>query len=116
MAFEHLCSRDDVAPGTMAQFVTTDGTRVLVVAAPGDGELKAYQAMCPHARVELVAGSLDGDILTCREHWWQFDIRTGQGTNPTGCHLAAYPLVCAGDAVLVDVAGIEPAQAGRSDS
>jgi toluene monooxygenase system ferredoxin subunit len=111
MAFEKLCHRDDVAPGAMAEFSTHDGTRILVV-RQSNGDWSAFQALCPHAAVALAAGTFDGSVLTCREHWWQFDGASGEGTNPTGCHLARYPLrLLAGD-VCVDVAGVVPFKAG----
>ncbi|MGR9090101.1 MAG: Rieske 2Fe-2S domain-containing protein [Gammaproteobacteria bacterium] len=112
MAFEKLCRSEDVAPGAMAEFSTRAGTRVLVIRQP-DGAWAAFQALCPHAAVELVAGTLSDGILTCREHWWQFDAANGLGTNPAACHLACYPLQIASDDVLVDVTGVEPFKAGR---
>jgi toluene monooxygenase system ferredoxin subunit len=33
--------------------------------------------MCPHEAVPLEMGVHDGAILTCLEHMWQFDLRTG---------------------------------------
>ncbi len=112
MAFEKLCRSADVAPGAMAEFPARDGTRVLLIRL-ADGDWAAYQALCPHAAVELAAGTLKDGILTCREHWWQFDAANGEGTNPTGCHLSRYPLRLLDDDVLVDVAGIVPFKAGR---
>lgn len=113
MAFEKLCHRGDVAPGAMAEFTTDDGTRVLLVRQP-DGDWSAFQALCPHAGVELAAGTFDAGVITCREHWWQFDGVSGEGTNPTGCHLSRYPLKLVAEEVCVDVAGVEPHKAGRS--
>ena len=113
MAFEKLCRIRDIAPGMMAEFATREGVRVLVIRQPG-GDWTAFQALCPHAGVELVAGTLRNGILTCREHWWQFDAASGLGTNPTGCHLACYPLQIVDDDVLVDVDGVVPFKAGRA--
>lgn len=113
MAFEKLCRSADVAPGAMAEFSARDGTRVLVIRQP-DGDWAAYQALCPHAAVALAAGTLKDGVLTCREHWWQFDAASGQGTNPTDCHLASYPIRILGDDVLVDVVGVVPFKAGRA--
>jgi len=91
----------------MAGFETTDGTEVLLVHVDG-GELKAFQNICPHQHFELTDGTLDGNVLTCRAHLWQFDMNSGKGVNPDDCALAVYPLKVDGDDVFVDVDGIEP--------
>ncbi len=43
-----------------------------------DGELFAYEDACPHERHPLSLGELEGDILTCSKHLWEFEIRTGK--------------------------------------
>lgn len=106
MAFRKVCSKDDVWEGEMKAF-TVDGTDIVVVHAPG-GELRAIQSICPHQEVELADGDLEGTVLTCRMHLWQFDVLTGKGVNPEHAELALYPLKLEGDDIYVDVHGIEP--------
>ena len=43
-----------------------------------DGELFAYEDACPHERHPLSLGELEGDVLTCAKHLWEFEIRTGK--------------------------------------
>ena len=43
-----------------------------------DGELYAYEDACPHERHPLSLGELEGDILTCAKHLWEFEIKTGK--------------------------------------
>jgi toluene monooxygenase system ferredoxin subunit len=43
-----------------------------------DGELYAYEDACPHERHPLSLGEIEGDILTCAKHLWEFEIRTGK--------------------------------------
>jgi toluene monooxygenase system ferredoxin subunit len=38
----------------------------------------------------LADGKLDGHILTCAAHFWQFDVSTGEGVNPKHCQLYRY--------------------------
>ncbi len=106
MAFQKVCGKDDVWEGEMKAF-TVEGTEIVVVHAEG-GELRAIQSICPHQEVELVDGDLQGAVLTCRMHLWQFDVLTGKGVNPDHAELALYPLKLDGDDIYVDVAGIEP--------
>ena len=39
---------------------------------------------------QLSEGDLDGRILTCANHQWEFDALTGSGTNPGHCQLTAF--------------------------
>jgi toluene monooxygenase system ferredoxin subunit len=107
MAFEKICTLDDVWEGDMDAFETANGTQVLVLGVDG-GDLKAFQAICPHQEIELVEGEFDGKVLTCKAHLWQFDTANGQGLNPTDCQIAEYPIKIEDEDVLVDVDGIEP--------
>jgi toluene monooxygenase system ferredoxin subunit len=91
----------------MDSFETASGTDVLVVGVDG-GDIKAFQAMCPHQEMELVEGEFDGKVLTCKAHLWQFDCRTGKGINPDDCKISEYPVKIDDDDVLVDISGVEP--------
>lgn len=107
MSFEKICTLDDIWQGDMGSFETRDGTEVLLV-YPDGGELRAFQNICPHQHFELIEGTLEDNVLTCRAHLWQFDANSGQGVNPVDCALANYPIKIEGDDVYIDVAGIEP--------
>ncbi len=107
MAYEKVCTMDDVWEGDMDSFETASGTDVLVVGIDG-GDIKAFQAMCPHQEMELVEGEFDGKVLTCKAHLWQFDCRTGKGINPDDCKISEYPVKIEDDDVLVDISGVEP--------
>ena len=38
-----------------------------------------FERFCPHMKVDLQSfGAIDGDILTCRRHGWQFNLTTGE--------------------------------------
>jgi UDP-MurNAc hydroxylase len=38
-----------------------------------------FERFCPHMKVDLESyGSIEGDILTCRRHGWQFNLVTGE--------------------------------------
>ena len=79
------CRRDDVPQGGLKECELDGGMKVLI-ANSGD-EYFACQAMCPHQEVALCEGLYDGSVLTCHQHLWQWDIRTGA---PMG--LAELPL------------------------
>lgn len=102
MAFEHACAAEDVWEGEMT-VVRVAGCEVLLVHLPG-GELRAFDARCPHQAWSLGEGELDGEVLTCGAHGWQFSVRDGAGVNPADCNLIRYAIERRGDAVWVDVA------------
>ena len=106
MAFQKLCSLDDIWEGDMASFDVGD-TEILL-AWPTGGELKAFQGMCPHQDIPLAEGKFAGKVVMCRAHQWTFDATTGSGLNPGNCKLAEYPLRIDGEDVLVDVEGVTP--------
>lgn len=109
MAFERVCSVDEIWEGDMVGFEVGDVDVLLLW--PVGGELRAVQGVCPHQEIALAEGTFDGKVLTCRAHLWQFDARTGKGINPTDCELAAYPVKVENDEVWVDVSAVHPKSA-----
>ena len=103
MARKFVCRRADVPANGMAAFDAGDGLKVLI-ASSGE-EYFACQATCPHQDVSLAEGLYDGSVLTCHQHLWQWNIRSG---SPIG--LAETPLECFkveldNDSIYVDTPG-----------
>ncbi|MGB1562599.1 MAG: Rieske 2Fe-2S domain-containing protein [Sinimarinibacterium flocculans] len=105
MAFVKICNLEDLWEGEMESF-EVDGQEILVV-WPADGEIAAFQAICPHQDIPLVEGKFDGKSIICRAHQWSFDCITGAGINPADSRLAKYPIKVEGDAVMVDTEGVQ---------
>ena len=97
--WKKVCGRDAVPPGGMKQFDLDGGPSVLILNA--DGQHYAYQAYCPHEAVKLEDGVHDGSVLTCLEHMWQFDARTGAPLADADTGLEAYRLKEEGGALHV---------------
>lgn len=106
MTFKKICSLDDVWEGEMECY-EVEGQEVLLVGLDG-GDVKAFQAVCPHQDIPLVEGKFDGKHLICRAHQWVFDACTGVGINPGDCRLASYPIRIVGNDVLVDTTDVKP--------
>jgi toluene monooxygenase system ferredoxin subunit len=77
---------------------------VLVVNMGSEG-VHAFDNRCPHAGSRLSEGSLHGARLVCATHLWEFDARSGDGVNPRGCQLRAYPVRVLDGAVMVRLVG-----------
>lgn len=77
--------------------------RPIVVANLGT-DVVAFQNSCLHARVRLSEGLLQGDVVTCRWHQWQYCTRTGEvltDESPYATFLT-FPVHVMGDEILVE--------------
>ena len=68
-----------------------------------DGTFHALDGVCPHAGGPLGKGALDGPIVTCPWHGWQFDVTTGQHCLNAGLQHTSYPVRVDGDDLFVDL-------------
>jgi len=57
-----------------------------------EGNFYAYKNQCAHLKFPLSDADLIDNVLTCSLHGWQYDIKNGQGINPAGVSLCAYPV------------------------
>ncbi len=64
-----------VLPPGQAVLVTVDGEDVAIFQR-GE-EIFAIGNQCPHQGGSLVDGFVEGDIVTCPLHGWEFDLRSG---------------------------------------
>ena len=99
MTRELACSVADVSPGGLKECTLQGGAKVLI--ARSGEEFFACQALCPHQEVALCEGLFDGTLLTCHQHLWQWDIRTGAPMGLAESPLECYPTQVDGDSVYV---------------
>ena len=100
MAFVLAGKTGEIQVGTIHE-VKVSGT-VLAVANVA-GKLYAISNTCLHRGGPLGQGPLDGNIVTCPWHAWQYDVTTGKvGQNPT-VGVACYPVEVKGDEFYVDL-------------
>jgi len=88
-AWKRVCAVTDVPVNGMKEFAA-NGTSVLIVNT-GAGVF-AYQAMCPHEAFPLADGVCDGSVVTCLEHMWQFDAKSGAPMGDAQEGLKGFPL------------------------
>ncbi len=65
------------------------------------GVIYATDGTCPHAGGPLGAGSLEGPVVTCPWHAWQFDVTTGRNQYNPVCVLERYDVKIEGDEILL---------------
>ena len=68
-----------------------------------DGEIVAIGSECPHQSGSLGDGQLDGEIVTCPLHGWEFDARTGGCMTVPGELVPRFPVRVDGDAIVVEL-------------
>jgi nitrite reductase/ring-hydroxylating ferredoxin subunit/(2Fe-2S) ferredoxin len=89
LAWQRVGATAEVPANGMKEF-SVGGVNVLVVHT--GSAYVAFQALCPHETIPLEQGMHDGSVLTCLEHMWQFDLRTGAPLGDALEGLRSYPL------------------------
>jgi nitrite reductase (NADH) small subunit len=70
-----VASVTEVPPGTGKEVVA--GGRMVALFNVA-GTFHAIDGVCPHQGGPLGQGTLEGNVLTCPWHGWQFDVTTGR--------------------------------------
>jgi toluene monooxygenase system ferredoxin subunit len=99
MVFHPVVAEDDLWDGEMQGHVLF-GRKLLLVRL--GGRFYAYEDRCAHLGVALSSGKLEGHVLTCSAHHYQYDVRTGAGINPRRCALPRFRVKIEAGQVLVD--------------
>jgi nitrite reductase/ring-hydroxylating ferredoxin subunit len=73
--FQTVARADDIPPGTLVA-VQVDEHEIAI--ANVGGEFFATQGHCLHLNGPLGHGCLEGTVLSCPWHGWQYDVRTGK--------------------------------------
>jgi nitrite reductase (NADH) small subunit len=77
-------------PGSVAEVEAGGATYAI---CNFEGELHCLQGACPHAGGPLGQGTLNGTLLTCPWHGWEFDCRSGVNDFDEDVQLETFPVV-----------------------
>jgi len=83
-----------------SKYVTVNGENVALF-RKGD-EVFAIGDTCPHQGGSLSEGWVEGDIVTCPLHGWEFDLRTGACMTVPGENVGAYRVSVENGAIFVE--------------
>jgi nitrite reductase (NADH) small subunit len=75
-----------------------------VALANVDGKFFAINNTCLHRGGPLGEGSLQGNIVTCPWHGWEYDVTTGKLLQNPSMGVACYTTEVRGEEVFVDIA------------
>ena len=100
MAFVLTAKTADVPVGTIREFQV--GGKAIALSNIG-GQFHAMSNTCLHRGGPLADGPLEGSVVTCPWHGWQYDVTTGKvGQNPS-VGVEVYRVEVRGEEVFVDV-------------
>ncbi len=68
-----------------------------------DGKIYATDNTCLHQGGPLGEGTLQGYVITCPWHMWEYDVRTGENLDDKTLKLVTYPVQVEGDEIKVAV-------------
>ena len=101
MSFQRVARLNDIPKGR-GLCVRVGGIEVGLFRV--EGRVYAMENRCPHAGDPLSEGSLEGAIVVCRAHGWDFDVRTGfRPENPDGFPIPCFAVRVEAGEVLVDL-------------
>jgi nitrite reductase (NADH) small subunit len=100
MPFVRAVKIDEVPAGTVRE-LQVEG-REIALANVG-GHFYAINNTCLHEGGPLGEGSLEGKIITCPWHLWEYDVTTGKLLENPNVGVACYPTEVRGQEVFVDV-------------
>jgi toluene monooxygenase system ferredoxin subunit len=100
VSFRKMATLDDLWGGEMIG-LSVEGQHIVLVNV--DDVVRVYVDACPHMRTRLSQGSLQGRVLTCATHHWQFDACTGRGINPETACLEEFPVRIENGDIWVDL-------------
>ena len=89
-------------------FVECSGRELAVFRLADPDGTYVIDNTCPHAGGNLSGGSLDGTVVSCPIHHWEFDLETGFCTHSERARVRRYPAEVRNGVVWVDL----PEQSG----
>ena len=98
--FLNAAKVSELKPGS-AKVIEAGGKTIALCHA--EGKFYALDNTCLHRGGPVGEGFIDGELITCPWHGWQYDVKTGQSTMNPGAKLACYETRIEGDDILVEV-------------
>jgi nitrite reductase/ring-hydroxylating ferredoxin subunit len=98
--FVKVAEAADVKPGT-AVCVEAGGRQIALFNI--DGTFHAIDNVCLHRGGPLAEGEIDGCVVTCPWHGWQFDVTTGMNTMDDSERIDRFDVKVEGGSVFVAV-------------
>lgn len=98
--FVKVASVSDLAAGA-AKTVDVNGRAVALFNV--NGRIYALDNTCLHRGGPLGDGSLEGEVVTCPWHGWQYKVTTGENCTNSAVKVASYQVEVEGNDIKVAV-------------
>ena len=98
--FEVVLHKDALPEGELVEIII--GGKAIAV-AKFEGSFYAIDNACPHADGPLGEGELNGPVVKCPYHGWEFDVRDGNCLTATKCKVTSFAVQVVDEAVCVAV-------------
>ncbi|TMB18303.1 MAG: Rieske 2Fe-2S domain-containing protein [Deltaproteobacteria bacterium] len=98
--FVKVAEVGDVPPGT-GKCVEADGKQIALFNVAS--AFHAIDNTCLHRGGPLGEGELEGTVVTCPWHGWQYDVTTGANLDDDTVRVARYEVKLEGGSILVGV-------------
>jgi nitrite reductase (NADH) small subunit len=101
VAFQRAAKVAEIPAGEIRE-INLGGTSVAI--ARIDGNFFAINSVCLHHGGPLGEGSLEGTVVTCPWHGWQYDVTSGRLLQQPSDGVQCYAVEVRADEVFVDIA------------
>ncbi len=95
-----VAATDELAPGSGMVAEVKDKSIALFNVG---GTFYAIDNTCIHRGGPLGEGELEGEVVTCPWHAWEYNVKTGVSVNNPSACVATYPVVIDGSEVKVEI-------------
>ncbi|HEX3880380.1 MAG TPA: Rieske (2Fe-2S) protein [Bryobacteraceae bacterium] len=101
MAFERICSLDQVPANSAIEVVVRDEPYAICNV---NGQITALYGLCPHVGGPLGQGRVSSNgRLSCPYHEWEFDCATGKNPYMSTVSVPVFPVKVEGEDVLAEL-------------
>ena len=101
MAFVRVAGTEDIAVGQGTLIDINDVT--IAVFNAGGGRCHATSPLCPHEDGPLAEGWIEGDVVVCPWHGFDFELDTGKCRVDDDLTIAVYKVRVMGSSIEVDL-------------
>ena len=101
MAFVRVGAVGDLAVG-QGTLLDVNGVSLALFNA-GGGRFHATSPLCPHEDGPLAEGWLEGDVVVCPWHGFDFELSSGRCRVDENLSITVYPVRVVGESVEVDL-------------
>ena len=98
--FVKVANLSDLGPGSS---MTVEANGKAVALFNVDGTVYALDNTCLHRGGPLGEGFLEGDVVACPWHMWEYNVRTGEKVGDPSLKVATYPVEVEGNDVKVQL-------------